>query len=319
MQTSSEDSPHIRTVIYIAGYGRSGSTILDILFGSLPNVVSLGEVANLWQLYFGDEVRCSCGRTYRDCPFWSQVIDYFEPEADSTAFDGYQRLSRRVQDWKRFLALLLQPVSHPDMHSYARLMSRFFDAVAQSSGTTVVVDSSKSSYPHAWRALALQRLCGLDVRVIHLVRNGMGVMASRLTGGNRKLALGLDGREPLAAYRGLVGWLISNLCVILTRLFLPGGRYYFLSYEELITQPEQSITRLGKYLELEVTPILEGIEQGQGFAVGHLVAGNRLAQKSEVRLNRSLQPPVGLAWHHRLAYRLCGWPLRIYAALAKSR
>ena len=32
-------------IIYIMGYGRSGSTLLDIILGNHPEIQSLGEVA----------------------------------------------------------------------------------------------------------------------------------------------------------------------------------------------------------------------------------------------------------------------------------
>ena len=33
------------TLCYIAGFGRSGSTVLDVLLGNHPEVLSLGEVS----------------------------------------------------------------------------------------------------------------------------------------------------------------------------------------------------------------------------------------------------------------------------------
>ena len=36
------------TVLYIGGYGRSGSTVLDRVLGALPDVVSVGEIRSIW-------------------------------------------------------------------------------------------------------------------------------------------------------------------------------------------------------------------------------------------------------------------------------
>lgn len=57
-------------VIYIAGYGRSGSTILEMALSTIPGFRALGEVMNLT---FAPPATCECGADVRTCPFWSQV------------------------------------------------------------------------------------------------------------------------------------------------------------------------------------------------------------------------------------------------------
>lgn len=47
-------------IIYIAGYDRSGSTVLALLPGQAPGVVSLGEVGGLHRA-LREERRCMCG------------------------------------------------------------------------------------------------------------------------------------------------------------------------------------------------------------------------------------------------------------------
>lgn len=60
-------------LIYILSQGRSGSTALDLICGKFENVVSLGEIHNLyWDLL--DNEKCSCGDTYEKCNFWSEFI-----------------------------------------------------------------------------------------------------------------------------------------------------------------------------------------------------------------------------------------------------
>ena len=36
------------TVLYIAGYGRSGSTVLDMLLGTHPRIIGGGELTHLF-------------------------------------------------------------------------------------------------------------------------------------------------------------------------------------------------------------------------------------------------------------------------------
>lgn len=63
-------------ILYIAGLGHSGSTILDLSLGSHPDIIGLGEIYTL----LDSERRknhyvsyCSCGRIATDCSFWEQA------------------------------------------------------------------------------------------------------------------------------------------------------------------------------------------------------------------------------------------------------
>jgi len=59
-------------VIYIAGSGRSGSTIMERALGEMPGFVNVGELIDLARRA-GDGERCGCGMAFTDCPFWMGV------------------------------------------------------------------------------------------------------------------------------------------------------------------------------------------------------------------------------------------------------
>lgn len=68
------------TVIYVAGLGHSGSTLLELLLASHPDVVGLGEVGLQVEMLLqndpariGQEV-CSCGIPWRECGFWGELV-----------------------------------------------------------------------------------------------------------------------------------------------------------------------------------------------------------------------------------------------------
>src|ERR1700721_2843331 len=60
-------------VVYIAGSGRSGSTLLER---------ALGELIDLSRQVAAQGERCGGGEPFAQCPFWSRVGD--------RAFDGWQ-------------------------------------------------------------------------------------------------------------------------------------------------------------------------------------------------------------------------------------
>ena len=304
-------------LVYIAGYGRSGSTLLDIVLGNHPEVVSLGEAGEFWGAYHATSSRCSCNRRYQECSFWSRVGSEAFPGSSAETFAGYRAVARRLEGWRGLLHLLGKHKARAEKQIYTRITKSLFSSVSEISGKTILVDSSKTAYAFSWRALALQRLCDLDVRVVHLVRDGRGVIASSLVGSNRKLLQGLNAHLAHAPYRALFGWVAANYCAMILRWFFPRSSYHLLRYEALITDPETELARLGRFLGLDLKSLADRIIQANDFGVGHLVAGNRLARAGQVRVQARPSPFKGLTRKHLLAYALGSWPVRVYTALVE--
>lgn len=81
-------------IVYIAGLGHSGSTLLDLLLGTHEAVVGLGELGNtLSELDQNRTDRvdlCSCGGTAANCQYRSEVQARF----DRNPADGLERRYR---------------------------------------------------------------------------------------------------------------------------------------------------------------------------------------------------------------------------------
>src|SRR6056297_870811 len=63
-------------VIYIAGLGHSGSTLLNFLCSTGGPGVSLGEISLVLRdrHRIGAESPCSCGAPAPECPFWGPLL-----------------------------------------------------------------------------------------------------------------------------------------------------------------------------------------------------------------------------------------------------
>ena len=66
-------------VLYIAGWGRSGSTILDNVLGQVDGFFSAGELMFLWRRGLIEGRLCGCGRPLRDCDVWMHILDRAYP------------------------------------------------------------------------------------------------------------------------------------------------------------------------------------------------------------------------------------------------
>jgi Sulfotransferase family len=165
------------TVLYIAGSGRSGSTLLERTLGELPSFVNVGELIDACRRTVVHGERCGCGQAFVDCPFWARV--------GARSFGGWtgeelaavHQLQLRVARQRHLPSLFALPLAgrsfRQDVASYGASYARLYRAIAIEAGADCVVDASK------WpvQALALSR-AGLDVRVIHLVRDVRGVAHS---------------------------------------------------------------------------------------------------------------------------------------------
>lgn len=75
-------------VLFIGGWGRSGSTLVDRLTGRLDGVVAVGELRDVWQRGVVEDRLCGCGQRFSACPFWQEV--------GQRAFQGWATLDL---DW----------------------------------------------------------------------------------------------------------------------------------------------------------------------------------------------------------------------------
>ena len=165
------------TVIYIAGSGRSGSTLLERVLGNMPGAVNVGELIDLFRRTAPRGELCGCGLAFAECPFWAGV--------GKRAFDGWEdsrlaaihRLQARVARQRRLPRLLAMPLAgrgfRADVAAYGASYRALYRAIADQADASYVIDASK------WpvQALALSR-AGIDIRVIHLVRDVRGVAHS---------------------------------------------------------------------------------------------------------------------------------------------
>src|SRR5262249_49384217 len=165
------------TVVYLAGSGRSGSTLLERTLGEMPGFVNVGELIDLFRREASRAERCGCGRPFADCPFWVHVGKRAFGDWSDARLADIHPLQRRVARQRYRPQLLAMRLAGPgfraDAARYGEYYGSLYRAMAAEAGAACVVDASK------WpvQALALAR-GGIDVRVIHLVRDVRGVAHS---------------------------------------------------------------------------------------------------------------------------------------------
>ncbi|WP_308167627.1 glycosyltransferase [Catellatospora tritici] len=304
-------------VLFIGGWGRSGSTLTDRLLGQAPDVCAVGEVTHTWERALRDNERCGCGVRFRDCDFWGRVGKVAYGGWDTLDVEQVLALKHRV-DRMRFVARLALPFwatrRKNDLRTYGELHRKLYQAVAEVSGASVVVDSSK----HASLAFALRHARGIDFRVLHLVRDGRAVAYSWSREVLRPEIVDAEVYMPTysTVSSGLL-WLVHNALFHL--LDWVGTPVLRMRYEDFVAAPADSLRRIRGFSDLPTGKMdlldrpaatADGLPTAQ-LAATHTVAGNPMRFTTGALTLR-----LDAAWRAKLAARkrrvlsLITWPLR---------
>jgi hypothetical protein len=258
-------------LIYIGGYGRSGSTLLEYLLTASPAVIAMGEVARHFQR-FGQIKTCTCGRSAEDCPVWH----------------SFQDLSGKLKGW-----------------GHEQLTLAMF---AQISGQyAVMVDGSKTAWGSFLMPFKLRKRLGEDFLLIHLVRDPRAVYWSTIRTAQKHEDTRLMSKPIIRCFRSSAGWTAANLACELFGWLYP-KQYMRLHYEDLAQSPQDVLRRILEKVSVEPPASLE---RAESLDNRHQLYGNSMRFRplslTEVREDVAWKSDMPRGFG-RLAAGLC-WPL----------
>lgn len=298
-QTATAREP---TAVFICSAGHSGSTLLDLLLGSHPEAISLGEITQLSK-NLALNTLCSCGAPARDCDLWRSVVDrlalderfarirerpydlYLGLFEAGTVIDArhqtpLRKLYRRAVHAAAYVrwrtGLLPELVTEP-LAAGARNKHDLYRIVAALTAKSLLVDSSK----HYLEAVSLHRAAPERTKIVHLVRDGRAVFYSGLKRGwTRRAALG--------------AWLNSNRRALkmLESAVAPSGLMR-VRYENLAEDPRRELERICGFLGVPFDARMLDFRAH----VHHVLSGNDMRLKSDAAIR------ADTAWRRRLAPR----------------
>ncbi len=301
-------------VLFVGGMPRSGSTLLDLLIGQLPGHCDVGELFYMWQGGVKRDQRCACGESFSECQFWTDVGMRAFGGWDRIDIDEVLRLQRQVDTTARLLlrpAARLMPGHQARAARYLELTRRVYRAVAEVSGSPIVVDSTKR--PSTAYLLASDP--DVRLRIVHMVRDPRGVLNS--WSHEVPLPEGAGPRDHLKrrpARQILRRWLTVNLMI--GRLERRGVPLLRLRYEDMVTDPRASMRAVMELSGLEASE--EDLAfigpDGVNRAVSHAPTGGRVRFRTgpmplrlDEKWRRELPPS-----RQRLASVVCGPLMRRY-------
>ena len=244
-------------VLYVGGWGRSGSTLLAHMLGRLPNMVAVGELRYVWQAGVQGNELCGCGEPFDQCPFWTAVGEEAFGGWDNIDVDEVLALEDGVLRHRRIPLLAaprLFPAHAQRLQRYADITRNLYSAIAAVADAGVVVDSTKNP-PYAY----FLRRSDLDLRVVHLIRDSRGVVFSWMKKVVRPEITSDEAHfEEFSPVSAGIRWMECNLAFeVLRRLRTPTAR---MRYESLASNPRAEVERALGTLEFDAS------ERGPGPA-----------------------------------------------------
>jgi hypothetical protein len=263
-------------VLYIIGWGRSGSTILDNLLGAIDGFFSAGELCYLWQRGLIEGRRCGCGELVRDCPVWSEVLadafgDDWERTVDPHEVVRWQRDSVRVRHtWSMLRRGRTSTTESEPLARYARAMARVYASIAAVTGARVVVDSSKRPSD----AALLRFMEGVRPSYVQLVRDPRAVAYSwrrRKAQPDRDRPAEMVQHGPVDSTLSWMGW---NLAAEALRRRHDAAGSVVLRYEDFVARPADALRAMAAAAGEDPARLpLEGPRRAR-LAPNHTVSGN---------------------------------------------
>ena len=296
-------------VLLIAGEGRSGSTVLSQVLGGIDTIFAAGEIHHLLDRGIQENQLCGCGKPFHECEVWSKVLETVSGSVNDIHIERLIRAQAKLSRYHYLPQLALrQGISslQDDLTIYVDFVQKIYKAIADVTGASVIVDSSK--YPNY--VFMLANFSAVDLYILHLTRDSRAVAYSWQREKQRTEITShadyMPQRSP--ALSGRI-WLLRNFMVQLAQL--TKKPYMHLRYEDMIDQPQQHIEQILHFVG-ESQPLDVLFKDAPAFHLGanHTVAGNPSRIKSDaVVLKKDTEWQSKMLRRDKFLVTAWTWPL----------
>jgi sulfotransferase family protein len=225
-------------VLYIAGWGRSGTTILDNILGSYDSVFSAGELFYLWRRGLHQRRPCGCGARLTGCRTWQNILDvaYAGDKLNPKRTAALQRRAVRVRHTRRLSRAELTE----EAAEYRDEMRRVYTAIGAVTGAELIVDSSK--VPSG--AAVLAQIPEIESYLVHMIRDPRAVAFSWTRATDQPGGGVAPKMAPHSAVDSTANWTGWNLLIEGLARDLFAGRSRRLRYEDFVAGPRDTVESL---------------------------------------------------------------------------
>lgn len=228
--------------IYIAGLEHSGTTLLDHLLSQHPQMLGLGEIASFFSPshmkrymrqwgHLPDAQICSCGQTWKVCPFWGPLLELNGLNSNLPILSKYGQLVDYVK--------------------------------ARHTNIEVIIDSSKS---HATLEVLLN-----DLNLIGLQRENVHVVLLVKDVRNFAASIARKRKKTSSTWSHIrtFNWWIGANSKYLTYLKEADISFHTVLYEHLCFRPIETLNFIVGYFDLHFDQDLTSLKKTSHVAMGN--------------------------------------------------
>lgn len=259
-------------VLFIGGYTRSGSTLLDLMLGQVDEFCSVGELKYIWNRGFEVNQLCGCRKKFKECEFWNNVVE--------EAFGGFQNVDgREIEKLRRsvertwYIPQVLSPWKTSSFNNrfttYSQILTNLYRAISKVSGSRFVVDSSKTPS----HTFILNVLPDIELYVVHIIRDSRAVAYSW---NRKKLKPEVYWKKDFMIVQGIaytaIHWELDNILTYMLKYV--NKQYTVLRYEDLARDPQGVLSRVFTCLGERIPSSLFTDRFTYNSRSNHSVSGN---------------------------------------------
>ena len=259
-------------VLYVAGFGRSGSTIFGNVLGKVEGFFHGGEFNFIWERNLIENRLCGCGAPFDECEVWGSVLERAFGGKDGV--DAHEMLQLQASGTRtRHIPLMFfargRRVLASRLGKFIGRLRELYGAVQETTGSRVIVDSSKvPAYGYV-----LGMTPGIDLYVVHLVRDPRAAAYSWL---RDKPQLDTDKPTHMLRMSTAKSSLLWDAWNASSEALWRGsyGQYMRLRYEDFVEDPQRALKDIIDMFQEDVRGL--AFVEGRDVELGasHTASGN---------------------------------------------
>jgi hypothetical protein len=230
----------------------------------------------------------------KSCTFWGPVFEQGKQKIGEEEFTWTLNNVQRFESFKS-LSVLVNTFSpfqfnKKSFKRYSDNTYAFLKLVSQNSGINCLADISKNPI----RAYNLSKHPNIDLRIIHLVRDGKGVAYSMKKKSNHPV------------WRTALFWMFIN--ILSNRVLTKYKKHARIKYEDFVQGMKSTIDIIGDLCEIDMTPVTEKLDDEFDNA-SHIIAGNRLRKSGKIQVKIDSEWRTKLSKFQIFQFNFMGYPL----------
>ena len=229
-------------IVNIAGYERSGTTLLHNVLGQVPNFFSVGELAEIWELNILDQRPCGCGKLLNSCPVWSRLLDELTSEFGTLNIQELMSARKKIRN-RHLLKLSLPRQKEAlidEISRYLEITEKIYSIIPKITNSRVIFDTSKVPFYF----YMLNQSSSFEIYTLHLIRDPRSVEYSIL---KRKQ----KGHPRYKNHNSILGsfkWLFLNF-MLESYSRVSNSHYLRIRFSDFIEDPIQTLDNIAAFID----------------------------------------------------------------------